>query len=341
MLPQHVQHRWALLKYGHLWHTPMRMMLIGPVVWMPLLIGLENLVGSLKYHQEWHTYSLPQHAKFQIHCWITWIAPRDFLKLPHVLEEVAILAQGVRRVPPENRLSIEKGIGSSAQLHRRGDGPIRHFWPSRRSGQGWNGWWWVPCRQIHSNPFDEDFRDVLSSLIEDEDVLMLFDDGDDGYSSDEGGGADDILHPRSLATEILGNLGEMANVVNLHPEEWFLTFKGGGHAKACGVRAQLVPDLDLMYMFGCRLWHVAAHGMDIWKIRESGKVRVTVGTIMHRFGEQSQLQLDLLDWVVQIAGWFSFSDPPLCAGCPPWSTGSLGTYCESASFLQCDFLSLI
>jgi len=38
------------------------------------------------------------------------------------------------------------------------------------------------------------------------------------------------------------------------------------------------------------------------KIRESGKVRVTVGTIMHRFGEQSQLQIDLLDWVVQIAG---------------------------------------
>lgn len=114
---------------------------------------------------------------------------------------------------------------SPAQLHRRGDGPLRNFSPSRRSGQGWDGWWWVPCHQIHSNPFDEDFRDVLSSLVEDEDVLMLFDDGDDGYSSDEGGGADDILHPRSLATEILGNLGEMANVVNLNPEEWFLAFK--------------------------------------------------------------------------------------------------------------------
>lgn len=89
------------MKYGHLWHTPVRIMLIGPVVWMPLLIGLENLMGSLKYHQEWHTDSFPQHAKFQIHCWITWIFPRD---CPHVLEEVAILAQGVRRVPQENRL---------------------------------------------------------------------------------------------------------------------------------------------------------------------------------------------------------------------------------------------
>ena len=78
---------------------------------------------------------------------------------------------------------------------------------------------------LPSNPSDEDFRDVLSSLVEDEDVLMLFDDGDDGYSSDEGGADADILHPRSMATEILGNLGEMARVVNLHPEEWFLAFR--------------------------------------------------------------------------------------------------------------------
>ena len=78
---------------------------------------------------------------------------------------------------------------------------------------------------LPSNPSDEDFRDVLSSLVEDEDVLMLFDDGDDGYSSDEGGADADILHPRSMATEILGNLGEMVRVVNLHPEEWFLAFR--------------------------------------------------------------------------------------------------------------------
>merc|ERR1712100_417544 len=80
-------------------------------------------------------------------------------------------------------------------------------------------------KQLPRHLRDEDFSGVRDELVEDEDVLMLFDDGENGVSSDEEDANDDILHPSSMANMMLGSLGEKMHAANLHPEEWFRGFR--------------------------------------------------------------------------------------------------------------------
>lgn len=77
-------------------------------------------------------------------------------------------------------------------------------------------------------PNDDDFDMVRDCAIQDEDVLMLFDnDDDDGYGFDEDEPSVDnpVLGPQSMAAFMLGSGGDMMNTAHLHPSEWFHAFK--------------------------------------------------------------------------------------------------------------------
>jgi hypothetical protein len=68
---------------------------------------------------------------------------------------------------------------------------------------------------------DQNFSLLRENVVEDEDVLMLFEDGDNGHS-----GEVDRYTPGPLLTNILwGDAGKIAGVANLHPADWFIPFR--------------------------------------------------------------------------------------------------------------------
>lgn len=78
---------------------------------------------------------------------------------------------------------------------------------------------------------DQNFDLLREKIMEDYDVLMLFEDGDDGYSinpfrqdNDDNEGDGHIPSP-CLTNLLWGQAGEIARVVNLHPAKWFIPFK--------------------------------------------------------------------------------------------------------------------
>ncbi|EJK59808.1 hypothetical protein THAOC_19926, partial [Thalassiosira oceanica] len=74
---------------------------------------------------------------------------------------------------------------------------------------------------------DDEYRDVESRAVEDEDVLYLYEDGDTGYSfSDDEEDVDNpVLGPGSMAEFALGPQGGRMGITNLHPRDWFLAFR--------------------------------------------------------------------------------------------------------------------
>jgi len=78
-------------------------------------------------------------------------------------------------------------------------------------------------------PNDDDFDMVKDIAVEDEDVLMLFEDADDGgmfgEDDDEPDVDNPVLGPGSMADFMLGSGGAMMRTANLHPSEWFKAFR--------------------------------------------------------------------------------------------------------------------
>jgi len=75
---------------------------------------------------------------------------------------------------------------------------------------------------------DDDYTMVQEMAVQDEDVLMLYEANDPGYSDDEDINVDvdnSILGPESVASFMLGSGGGMTRTANLHPKDWFLAFK--------------------------------------------------------------------------------------------------------------------
>ena len=73
-------------------------------------------------------------------------------------------------------------------------------------------------------PNDNNYRIVKDCAILDKDVLMLFEEGDYGYSDfDE----DETLNtvPGKMTSFLLGAGGIHVHAVNMHPGEWFVAFK--------------------------------------------------------------------------------------------------------------------
>lgn len=76
-------------------------------------------------------------------------------------------------------------------------------------------------------PNDEDYMLVLDNAVEDMDVMMLYEDGDDGCDDDDDEPSVDnpVLGPGSMASFMLGSGGDAMRVNNLHPSEWFHAFR--------------------------------------------------------------------------------------------------------------------
>jgi hypothetical protein len=76
---------------------------------------------------------------------------------------------------------------------------------------------------------DQNFSLLRENVVEDEDVLMLFEDGDNGHSGGIFGNNNDEVDrytPGPLLTNILwGDAGKIARVANLHPADWFIPFR--------------------------------------------------------------------------------------------------------------------
>jgi len=68
---------------------------------------------------------------------------------------------------------------------------------------------------------------VLDNAVEDMDVMMLYEDGDDGCDDDDDEPSVDnpVLGPGSMASFMLGSGGDAMRVNNLHPSEWFHAFR--------------------------------------------------------------------------------------------------------------------
>ena len=77
--------------------------------------------------------------------------------------------------------------------------------------------------EIPENPNDDEYGKVRENGVEDEDVLMLFETGDDD-DDDEVGVDNPVLGPGSVAAFMLGSPDAM-RVAHLHPLEWFHAFK--------------------------------------------------------------------------------------------------------------------
>ena len=77
-------------------------------------------------------------------------------------------------------------------------------------------------------PNDENYSLVTDNAVDDMDVMMLFEDGDNGYweyNDDDDTNVDNpILGPGSMASFTLGSGGNAMRVNNLHPSEWFHAF---------------------------------------------------------------------------------------------------------------------
>ena len=77
---------------------------------------------------------------------------------------------------------------------------------------------------------DDDFEMVKDVAVQDEDVLMLFENGDTGGqfgedSDDEATVDSPLLAPGSMADFMLGSTASaMLRTANLHPSEWFVAF---------------------------------------------------------------------------------------------------------------------
>merc|ERR1740124_666541 len=79
---------------------------------------------------------------------------------------------------------------------------------------------------LPKHPNDRDFAMVKDMALEDEDVLMLFEENDDGDSDEDEPSVDNpVLGPGSLASFMLGTGGEMTRAAHLHPKEWFVAFR--------------------------------------------------------------------------------------------------------------------
>ncbi len=77
-------------------------------------------------------------------------------------------------------------------------------------------------------PNDENYMLLLDHAIEDEDVMMLYENGDYGYddNDDDNPTVDNpVLGPGSMASFILGSGGDAMRVNNLHPSKWFHAFR--------------------------------------------------------------------------------------------------------------------
>lgn len=78
-------------------------------------------------------------------------------------------------------------------------------------------------------PNEDDFDTVKDLVVEDKDVLMLYEDGDHGYSSSEDEDRHNVdnpvLGPGSMADFMLGSGGARFRATNLHPRDWFLAFR--------------------------------------------------------------------------------------------------------------------
>ena len=77
--------------------------------------------------------------------------------------------------------------------------------------------------EIPENPNDDEYGKVRENGVEDEDVLMLFETGDDD-DDDEVGVDNPVLGPGSVAAFMLGS-PDALRVAHLHPLEWFHAFK--------------------------------------------------------------------------------------------------------------------
>ena len=76
-------------------------------------------------------------------------------------------------------------------------------------------------------PNDNDYGMVREYAVQDDDVLDLFEEGDDGFSDsdeDETTRVDNPVHGRSTSF-MLGAGGNRMGAVYLHPGEWFIAFK--------------------------------------------------------------------------------------------------------------------
>mmetsp|Transcript_29416 Transcript_29416/g.58333 ORF Transcript_29416/g.58333 Transcript_29416/m.58333 type:complete len:421 (-) Transcript_29416:234-1496(-) len=79
---------------------------------------------------------------------------------------------------------------------------------------------------LPKHPNDRDFEMVKDMALEDEDVLMLFEENDDVDSDEDEPSVDNpVLGPGSLANFMLGTGGEMTRAAHLHPKEWFVAFR--------------------------------------------------------------------------------------------------------------------
>ncbi len=77
-------------------------------------------------------------------------------------------------------------------------------------------------------PNDNDYHLVKDLAVQDEDVLMLFEQNDTGYdsNSDEDEiNVDNALGPGSIADFMLGSGGARVRAVNIHPSDWFKAFR--------------------------------------------------------------------------------------------------------------------
>ena len=76
---------------------------------------------------------------------------------------------------------------------------------------------------------DQNFGLLRENVVEDEDVLMLFEDGDNGHSGGIFGNNNDEVDrytPGPLLTDLLwGDRGKITRVANLHPADWFIPFR--------------------------------------------------------------------------------------------------------------------
>ena len=139
--------------------------------------------------------------------------PPQFFILCTLLGIMGLGCQGGRTPdkPPEEDTGV---------LDSDGDG-----WEDDDDNRGW-------YNALPKFPNDCAYSDVHDYAVEDMDVLMLYEEGDNGYSSDElnGGGNDGsiddmLLAPGSRASFMLGAGGEMMRAANMHPKEWFGAFR--------------------------------------------------------------------------------------------------------------------
>lgn len=81
-------------------------------------------------------------------------------------------------------------------------------------------------KRLPKFPNDNQYRMVKECAVQDNDVLDMFEEGDDGYSDsdDDETRVDNPIHGKSTSF-MLGARGNRMGAVYLHPGEWFIAFK--------------------------------------------------------------------------------------------------------------------